>query len=100
VDATSGRDLSVPLCARHEGASHKKRRKGRTRRAAAPGILLAAWAGSGAASAADWPTYGYDAARSGATTEQLPSPLVLRWSLTLAPRAGETLINGVELVRE
>jgi outer membrane protein assembly factor BamB len=47
---------------------------------------IAAWLACDGAAAADWPTYGYDAARSGATPQQLPSTLALRWSLILPPR--------------
>ncbi len=48
------------------------------------GILLATWPWI-PASAADWPTYRHDAARSGVTSEALALPMVPCWTFT--PRA-------------
>ncbi len=56
------------------------------------------------ASAADWPTYRYDNARTGCTTESLTGPLKLQWIYTPAhqprpawPPPAERLREGFEL---
>ncbi len=43
-------------------------------------LVIGVWMGWGVLSAADWPMYRHDAARSGYTAEKLPDQLYLQWT--------------------
>ncbi len=48
-------------------------------------ILIGLFLITASSSAADWPTYRHDNARTGSTSESLTAPLSLQWIYTPAP---------------